>query len=233
MEPAVFKHPAQLVAIGATAAILLAGCGRQLPAANIAHAQGPHQAMAKSIANGASVSKASHKNGRSLVDLMHQATEIIQQQYPNSKLYEVKGELKNNQMVDAGDFDNWIFGALDDASQPQNSIFVTYKNGLFSAPKQRAGFDYDVQLVEINSKIGLREAIVDLRNAGFNQDFRYADLYKVINPRYKQAFYIFISETVIVTVGAEDGAVTRHRPQDWFGGHHAPGQTTLPNVPLD
>jgi hypothetical protein len=161
-------------------------------------------------------------DGASLTDLMQQAMAIIKLQYPNSTLYEVSGTRNDNPMVDANDFTGWKFGAIDDADHPTGTVYIAYRNGEFTPTVATKKFDYDRELSEISPKIDLNQAIADLRNAGYSQDFRYADLFRVFNPAFRQLVYVFSSETAIIPVGAEDGVVTQHRPQDWPAGQIDP-----------
>ncbi|MDB5099022.1 MAG: hypothetical protein JWM80_3443 [Cyanobacteria bacterium RYN_339] len=189
----------RLAALAATAVLFLGGCGHQAPAAAF---RAPVQAAA------------AHK-APSLADLMQQAKAIVGQNNPNCAVYEVSGKCGNSELVDVGDVASWTFGVLDDADHPTSTFYLVYKNGKFGAPVQKAGYDFGRHLEDLDPRLTLREAVLALRQAGYKQDFRYVDLYKVINPAYNQPLFVFSAETAIVTVGGNDGVVSNHRPQDW------------------
>lgn len=191
-----FKVVATLLA---TAALLTTGCGRVAPLTAT-------QLQARAVA-------AKTTTASELSVLMGQATRLMHAKYPNAMIYELAGT-RSEANGDPTDYDTWTFKAMDDTTDPKNTVIVTFKNNQFAAPVLAKGLDYGRRLSDVTPRISVRQAMTALRQASFNQDFRYIELYRVISPGATQPYYVFSSQSAIVTVGAEDGSVHQEARHD-------------------
>jgi hypothetical protein len=128
-------------------------------------------------------------------------------------------------MVDAGSYASWRFAVIDSTFTPQNTLYLTYEHGKFSAPVLKKGFEFGFRLSGFSNQVGLRQAIALLKKAGFDQDFRYTDLFQPVNTNYTEGYYVFLSAGTIVTVGATSGDVSQQQSTDWYrkASVHPPG----------
>jgi len=149
-------------------------------------------------------------SGNGITQLMSQAEQIVQQDYPDSLLIEVIGEPTGGTANNAEDVDNWEFRFVDDINASNvGTVLLHYANQTFDDPEHinqgLVGTIYE----RVPRVMSLSTAIERMRNAGHSDAFSGVVLRKPLtNPEPPEAYYIFTLPGQFVFVGMLTGEVT-------------------------
>jgi hypothetical protein len=149
-------------------------------------------------------------SGNGIIQLMSQAEQIVQQDYPDSLLIEVIGEPTSGAANSAEDVDSWEFRFVDDINASNvGTVILHYANGVFDDPEHinqgLVGTIYE----RVPRVMSLKTAIELMRKAGYSDTFSTVVLRKPLtNPEPIEAFYIFSLPGRLVLVGMVTGEVT-------------------------
>ena len=142
--------------------------------------------------------------------LMSQAEQIVEEDYPDALLIEVIGTPSSGSAEAASDIDTWEFRFVDDPGGAfPGTVFLDYANGEFGelefVPFPLLGTVFE----RVPRVMSLATAVETMRDAGYTADFTGVALRKPLTfPESPEAYYIFELSDRFVFVGMTTGEVT-------------------------